>query len=80
MNYSYAVLCQSDDEADDEDNDDEHRMTPSDVEEANELLATNGLIDYTVEGRKDARKRSLARKKKRSWLKRRLPRRKRMTN
>jgi len=65
MNYSYAVLGQSDDEAEEEDDaiDEDRRMTPSDLEEANELLASHGLIDYTIEGRKNARKRSLARKK-----------------
>ena len=48
MNYSYAVLIQSDDEADEEE--DEHKRdnqekTASDIEEANEMLASDGLID-----------------------------------
>lgn len=65
MNYSYAVLSQSDDEADEDDDvyHDKEMMTASDIEETNELLATDGLIDYSTEGRKNARKRSLARKK-----------------
>ena len=66
MNYSYAVLSQSDDEADEEEDEHKHddqEMTASDIEEANEMLASDGLIDYSVEGRKNARKRSLARKK-----------------
>lgn len=65
MNYSYAVLGQSDDEADEEEDegDDDRDMTASDIEEANEMLAADGLIDYSAEGRKNARKRSLARKK-----------------
>merc|ERR1740124_1774534 len=61
MNYSYMVLAQSDDEADVDD--DGREMSLSDIEEANELLTNDGLIDFSVEGRKDARKRSLARKK-----------------
>jgi Bromodomain/PWWP domain len=65
MNYSYAILSQSDDEADDEEEDmyDETNLTASDIEEANEMLASDGMIDYSIEGRKNARKRSLARKK-----------------
>lgn len=63
MNYSYAVLSQSDDEADEDDEIPDKEMTASDVEETNELLGTDGLIDYSTEGRKNARKRSLARKK-----------------
>jgi len=35
----------------------------TDLEEINELLATNGLIDYSVDGRKTAKKRSLAMKR-----------------
>lgn len=65
MNYSYAVLSQSDDEAEEEEEEqkDDQQMTASDIEEANEMLASDGLIDYSIEGRKNARKRSLARKK-----------------
>lgn len=67
MNYSYAVLCQSDDEADLEEEKgfvDRDEMTLSDLDEANELLASDGLLDFTAEGRKNAKKRAAARKKK----------------
>jgi hypothetical protein len=68
--YSYSVLCQSDDEADREsrahDSKTEHEMTFSEVEEANELLATDGLLDFSTEGRKMAKKRATAMKKKRA--------------
>jgi hypothetical protein len=66
MNYSYAVLSQSDDEADDVEttrNKDAASMTMSDIEEANELLATDGLLDYSAAGRKNAKKRAAAMKK-----------------
>jgi len=69
-NYSYAVLCQSDDEADGEDaarrSEIEHEMTLSETEEANELLAGDGLLDFSVEGRKNAKKRTTALKKKKA--------------
>jgi len=58
--YSFPVLCQSDDEADEvgvSSND------SVDVDELNELLATDGLIDFTASGRKNAKKRSQAIKK-----------------
>ena len=67
MNYSYSVLCQSDEEADSaavlwrKD-----FISESDVEEANELLGTDGLLDFSTEGRKNARKRVLARKKQKA--------------
>eukprot|EP00536_Pseudo-nitzschia_multiseries_P006383 jgi/Psemu1/324328/estExt_fgenesh1_pg.C_1340025 len=47
--YSYSVLSQSDDEADD---DDDPTMEDLDMDECNELLATNGLLDFSVAGRK----------------------------
>lgn len=58
--YSFPVLCQSDEEADIIDvvaNED------VDVDELNELLATDGLIDFTSNGRKNAKKRAQALKK-----------------
>jgi hypothetical protein len=61
MNYSYSVLCQSDDEADDEIGDDE--VDDLDIDECNELLATNGLLDFTANGRKNAKKRAQSMKK-----------------
>lgn len=67
LNYSYGVLCQSDEEAEStQDDQPREAMTMSDVEEANELLATDGLLDYSTEGRKNARKRALARKKQKA--------------
>jgi len=53
MNYSYALLSQSDDEADDVESDVE-----TDVEENNELLATDGLINFATFGRKKAKKKA----------------------
>jgi hypothetical protein len=63
MNYSYSVLCQSDDEADEEAASDDEDIPSSDLEESNELLAMNGLIDYTSFGRKNAKKKAQAAKK-----------------
>lgn len=62
-NYSYTVLCVSDDEADDAYDEYNVKMTAGQVEEANELIATRGLIDFSVTGRKNAKKRALALKK-----------------
>uniref|UniRef100_A0A7R9ZTM9 PWWP domain-containing protein n=1 Tax=Pseudo-nitzschia arenysensis TaxID=697910 RepID=A0A7R9ZTM9_9STRA len=50
--YSYSVLCQSDDEADGETDDDDPTGESLDQDECNELLATNGLLDFSVAGRK----------------------------
>lgn len=61
-NYSYAVLCVSDEEADDAYSD-EQVATTDDIEEANELIATRGLIDFSIIGRKNAKKRAQALKK-----------------
>lgn len=57
--YSYPVLAQSDDEADEV----EVPTNKVDIDELNELLATNGLIDFTASGRKNAKKRAQALKK-----------------
>lgn len=38
-------------------------MTLGEIDEANELIATRGLIDFSVNGRKNAKKRALAIKK-----------------
>jgi len=53
MNYSYSLLSQSDDEADDVESD-----SDTDVEENNELLATDGLINFATFGRKKAKKKA----------------------
>ena len=53
MNYSYALLSQSDEEADEIESDVE-----TDVEENNELLATDGLINFATIGRKKAKKKA----------------------
>lgn len=49
--YSFSVLSQSDDEAEDEE-DDSPSSESLDIDECNELLATNGLLDYSTAGRK----------------------------
>lgn len=67
LNYSFGVLAQSDDEADDDNCDvDDKNQTQSDAEETNELLASDGLLDFSAEGRKNAKKRALARKKEKT--------------
>ncbi len=50
--YSYSVLSQSDDEADGETDDEDPTGESLDQDECNELLATNGLLDFSVAGRK----------------------------
>jgi hypothetical protein len=50
--YSFSVLCQSDDEADGEEGDDDPSSESLDMDECNELLATNGLLDFSTAGRK----------------------------
>lgn len=68
MNYSYALLNQSDEEASVIDNhghvynDDD--MSVSDVDEANWLILHEGQIDTSATGRKNAKKRTQAMKKK----------------
>ena len=64
MNYSYSVLCQSDEEADEEIAEEDDM--PHDVDECNELLATDGLIDFSSLGRKNAKKRAQAMKKQKA--------------
>ena len=68
MNYSFSVLCQSDDEADDEGAAEQtvKALKEEDVDEYNELLATDGLLDYSVEGRKIAKKRVQLMKKEKA--------------
>jgi hypothetical protein len=58
--YSFPVLCQSDDEADAVE---VVTNKDVDVDELNELLATDGLIDFTSTGRKNAKMRAQALKK-----------------
>ena len=70
MNYSYSVLCQSDEEADEEIGDED--VENLDADECNELLATNGLIDFSSAGRKNAKKREQARKKQKADAERKL--------
>jgi len=75
-NYTFSVLCETDDEADEADGgmgdsddigDMNHFGSPTgrldDVEEINELLATDGVLDYSTAGRKNAKKRAAALKK-----------------
>uniref|UniRef100_A0A7S1VTX3 Bromo domain-containing protein n=1 Tax=Grammatophora oceanica TaxID=210454 RepID=A0A7S1VTX3_9STRA len=59
--YSFGNLALSDDEIDDDV--DRPEFSVSDTEEANELLATNGLFDFTSEGIKNRKKTAIARKK-----------------
>eukprot|EP00934_Nitzschia_sp_Nitz4_P005308 Nitzschia sp. Nitz4//scaffold2_size372955//368596//371613//NITZ4_000486-RA/size372955-processed-gene-0.557-mRNA-1//-1//CDS//3329546967//5298//frame0 len=66
--YSYPVLCQSDDEAD-QIAADSNKDVNLDV--LNELLATNGLIDLTSAGRKNAKKRAIAIKKQKETAEKR---------
>ena len=76
--YSYEVLCQSDDEEDEEMQsasapavassahsgaDDDTERSIADEEEITELLATEGMLDYSAAGRKIAKKRMAAIKK-----------------
>jgi len=60
--YTFDILCQSDDEADELDEDDD-KAHESDIDEQNELLASDGLLDFSVEGRKKAKARVLTLKK-----------------
>eukprot|EP00979_Chaetoceros_neogracilis_P011913 scaffold3045_cov271-Chaetoceros_neogracile.AAC.8 len=74
-NYTFPVLCESDEEADEADIGTttpaaigkETFDTPtgeiSELDEVNELLATDGKLDYTTEGRKNSKKRAAALKK-----------------
>jgi hypothetical protein len=68
MNYSYSLLSQSDDEADELNSHnycyDETSMSMSDIDEANWLLTHEGLLDTSATGRKNAKKRTQALKKK----------------
>lgn len=69
MNYSFSLLAQSDDEADDEVNHgfqyDEDEMSESDAEEANHLLSHDGMIDISAIGtKKKPRKKISVPKKK----------------
>lgn len=68
MNYSYSLLAQSDDEADEEDNRgfeyDDSKMSSSDVDEANWLLTHDGKLDTSAAGRKNAKRRAQALKKR----------------
>jgi hypothetical protein len=74
MNYSYALLNQSDEEASTADvhgfvyNDDD--MSMSDVDEANWLIVHEGQIDTSATGRKNAKKRTQMMKRKADKAKR----------
>ena len=65
--YTYYILCQSDEEADEIDQDD-NKGRESDIEELNELLEHDGLLDFSVEGRKRAKARAIALKKQNTLL------------
>jgi len=75
-NYTFSVLCESDDEADEADggmgdSNDIGDMNSfgsptgklTNVEEINELLATDGVLDYSTAGKKTAKRRAIALKK-----------------
>jgi len=74
-NYSFPVLCESDDEADEADVGTSAQTTTSnqvfetptgaipELDEVTELIATDGKLDHTSEGRKNAKKRAAALKK-----------------
>ena len=75
-NHSFPVLCKTDDEANKADGgmDDSSYLgdmytfgSPTgkltDMEEINELLLSDGIVDYSVAGRKNAKKRAAALKK-----------------
>jgi Bromodomain/PWWP domain len=51
LGYSFQVLSQSDDEAESQGDEDPSKES-LDIDECNELLATNGLLDYSTAGRK----------------------------
>lgn len=67
--YSYPVLCQSDDEADQVN---AEASKSIDVDDLNELLATEGLIDFSTAGRKNAKKRAQAIKKQKADAEKKL--------
>ncbi|GFH55120.1 hypothetical protein CTEN210_11596 [Chaetoceros tenuissimus] len=81
-NYTYPVLCESDEEADEADKGKESESKPSknvfvtptgdipEMDEVNELIATDGKLDHTVQGRKLAKKRAAALKKQAAQEKR----------
>jgi hypothetical protein len=60
--FTFDTLCESDDEADDM-NVSCERTQRSEMDELNELLATDGLLDFSMEGRKKAKARAVALKK-----------------
>jgi len=60
--YTFDILCQSDDEADEMDGTVDE-ANESDIDERNELLASDGLLDFSIEGRKKAKARVLSLKK-----------------
>ena len=65
--YTFDSLCQSDDEAD-ERNVVHLKSKKPDIDELNELLAAEGLPDFSIEGRKKAKARALALKKENAFL------------
>jgi len=60
--FTFDILCQSDDEAD-EVIEDYNNSQESDVDELNELLGSDGHLDFSVEGRKRAKARVLSLKR-----------------
>ena len=65
--YTYDMLCESDDEADEMESmlglEEAEKSHESDIDEQNELLASDGLLDFSTEGRKKAKLRAAALKK-----------------
>mmetsp|Transcript_43039 Transcript_43039/g.131044 ORF Transcript_43039/g.131044 Transcript_43039/m.131044 type:complete len:1170 (-) Transcript_43039:1207-4716(-) len=66
-NYSFEILCESDDEADEEGSDEDNGEVEALAieEEITELLSTEGLLDFSLTGRKKAKQRGAALKKQR---------------
>ena len=65
--YTFDSLCQSDAEAD-ERNELHKKSNKTDIDELNELLAADGLPDFSIEGRKKAKARAAALKKENALL------------
>lgn len=59
--YTYDSLCQSDNEADETNA--LHMKEKADIDELNELLAQDGLLDFSIEGRRKAKTKAAAIKK-----------------
>lgn len=65
--YTYDSLCQSDNEAD-EMNAVHMKENKADIDELNELLAQDGLLDFSIEGRRKAKAKAAAIKKENALI------------